>query len=55
MTGGALKFRAGRSQDVVLDLQMLPLASGVWIVDDFPKMSIQVTEVTGVDAPGAIV
>jgi len=45
----------GRSQDVVLDLPTLPLASGVWVVDDFPKMSVQVTEVTGVDAPGSIV
>jgi len=28
---------------------------GVWIVDDFPKMSIRVAEVAGVDAPGPVV
>jgi len=54
-TGGTHCGIAGRSRDVVLDLQTLPLASDVWIVDDFPKMSVQVTEVTGVDAPGSIV
>ena len=51
--GGTHCGIAGPSQDVVL--QTLPLASGVWVVDDFPKMSVQVTEVTGVDAPGSIV
>ena len=27
----------------------------VWIVDDFPQMSIRVKKVTGVDAPGSVV
>ena len=52
MAGGTHCGVAGRSQEAVLDLQTLPLASGVWVVDDFPKMSVQVTEVTRVDAQG---
>src|SRR5262245_30750804 len=42
------------NQNVVLRPSDIALG-GVWVVDDFPKMSIRVAEVTGVDAPGSVV